>query len=311
LRLASSEKQRHLSTYYKLTADYTFAQLKASLISQLATLKKTTKLEAFIKRQLEHYQSMEDDLQGQLEVGNPVYGRFSGIDVKRTELQQKLNDLRVERIASEQELIWLVEEIPPTPLSEILPIAWQHENIGILYPVRISAEEVNVSRRIVDIATAALSPTYSVQALYKQREASSTFDGDDWISIQATLSLPLWYNSNQKPKLRAAQAGERSTKAAHENTKRTWLRYMTELEAKRDIAFENIKLLEERKQALQQTALAANRNYESGNIPLEAVLNIQIDELTIGSQLAMQHSLHTHLVAEFNSHIMRVHHADH
>ena len=49
---------------------------------------------------------------------------------------------------------------------------------------------------------------------------------------------------------------------------------------------------------------AANRNYESGNAPLETVLDAKIDALTIASQLARMRSRHTRLSTEFNSHII-------
>ena len=49
---------------------------------------------------------------------------------------------------------------------------------------------------------------------------------------------------------------------------------------------------------------AANRNYEAGNAPLESVLNAQIDELTIATQLAKQRSQHISLSAQFNSYII-------
>ncbi len=79
---------------------------------------------------------------------------------------------------------------------------------------------------------------------------------------------------------------------------------MAALKAERDIAADNIELLEEKKAALRQMVKAANRNYESGNAPLETMLDAQIDELTIASQLASMKSRHIRLSAEFNSHII-------
>ncbi len=67
----------------------------------MTELDTVTTLEKLAKRQLGYYRSMEDDLKGQLEAGNPVYGRFSEIDVERTDLEQRLNDLKAERVAVE------------------------------------------------------------------------------------------------------------------------------------------------------------------------------------------------------------------
>ena len=303
LRKAKSGKQEVLSKRQQLMADYTQKRLEAILISQLTELDKVKTLEKLAKKQLGYYRSMEDDLKGQLEAGNPVYGRFSEIDVERTEIEQRLNDLKAERITIEEELIRLVGEVPDIELPTIQDMTWQREGMR-LYPVAIAGENINVARKDVDAANAAFDPNYGIQAIYKQREDSRNFSGDDWFSIQATISIPLWYESNQKPKLRAAQAGKRSAEFAYNDTKRQWIKRMASLKAKRDVARDNIKLLENKKASLKEMVKAANRNYEAGNAPLESVLDAQIDELTIASQLAKQRSQHISLSAQFNSYII-------
>jgi len=303
LRKARSGKQEMLSKRQQLIADYTQKRLEAILISQLTELDKVKTLEKLAKKQLGYYRSMEDDLKGQLEAGNPVYGRFSEIDVERTEVEQRLNDLKAERITIEEELIRLVGEVPDVELPAIENMVWQREE-SVLYPVAIAGEDINVASKDVDAADAAFDPNYGIQAIYKQREDSSNFSGDDWFSIQATISIPLWYESNQKPKLRAAQAGKRSAEFAYDDTRREWIKRMSALKAERDIALDNIDLLKEKRASLKQMAKAANRNYESGNAPLETVLDAQIDELTIASQLASMRSRHVRLSAQFNSHII-------
>lgn len=303
LRKAKSGKQEVLSKRQQLMADYTQKRLEAILIIQLTELDKVKTLEKLANKQLGYYRSMEDDLKGQLEAGNPVYGRFSEIDVERTEVEQRLNDLKAERITIEEELIRLVGEVPDVELPTIPDVVWQRES-SALYPVAIAGEDISVAGKDVDAADAAFDPNYGIQAIYKQRESGSNFSGDDWFSIQATISIPLWYESNQKPKLRAAQAGKRSAEFAYDDTMRQWIKRMSSLKAERDIALDNIELLKEKKASLKQMVKAANRNYESGNAPLETVLDAQIDELTIASQLAKQHSRHVRLSAQFNSHII-------
>lgn len=303
LRKARSGKQEMLSKRQQLIADYTQKRLEAILISQLTELDKVKTLEKLAKKQLGYYRSMEDDLKGQLEAGNPVYGRFSEIDVERTEVEQRLNALKAERITIEEELIRLVGEVPDVELPTIADVVWQREG-SALYPVAIAGEDINIAGKDIDAADAAFNPNYGVQAIYKQREDSSNFSGDDWFSIQATISIPLWYESNQKPKLRAAQAGKRSAEFAYDDTRREWIKRMSALKAERDIALDNIDLLKEKRASLKQMAKAANRNYESGNAPLETVLDAQIDELTIASQLASMRSRHVRLSAQFNSHII-------
>lgn len=209
LREAKSEKQEQLSQRQKLMADYTFKRLEAILTAQIVELDKVKTLEKLAKKQLSYYRAMEDDLKGQLEAGNPVYGRFSEIDVERTEVEQRLNDLKAERIRIEEELIRLVGEVPDVPLPIVRHITW-HRDGEVLYPVRIAQEDTEIASKDIDVANADFGPNYGVQAVYKQREDGSNFSGDDWFSVQATISIPFWYESSQAPRLRAAEAGKRS-----------------------------------------------------------------------------------------------------
>ena len=307
LRKARSDKQEKLSRRQDLVADYTRKRLEFVLISQLAELDKVKTLEKLAKEQLDLYRSMEEDMKGRLEAGQPVYARFSEIDVGRAGVEQRLNDLKAERVAIEEELVRLVDKVPSIPLPPIPEAIWNRDETA-LYPVRIAAEDVQVAARDVDVANAAFDAAYGVQAIYKQRESGRGFSGDDWVSVQATVSFPLWAASSQKPKLRAAQANRRSAQYAYEDIRREWSGRMATLKAERDIASDNIALLKEKESALREQADAAERNYESGNASLETVLDTQLDALTIAAQLAEQRSRHIRLSAEFNSHIMEGQH---
>ena len=121
--------------------------------------------------------------------------------------------------------------------------------------------------------------------------------------MQATVSIPLWYEWNQKPKLRAAEAGKRSAAQAYDDMVRQWVRQMTALSSKRDAALANVKVLVEKEKALDEMVAAADRNYEAGETDLDTVLDAQINRLNIRSQLAEQQARHLTLAAEYNSHI--------
>lgn len=303
LRKAKSNQQKSLSKRQKLVADYTRQRLKAILIGQLAELNKVRALKKLSTKQLKHYRSIETDLKGQLEAGQPIYARFSELDVERTKIEQQLNDLKAEQIAIEAELIQLVGEVPATSLPRVINKTWKNE-ASLLYPAVIAAQDIQVASKAIGVADAAFKPNYSIQALYKQREKNVSFSGEDWFGLQATISLPLWQDSNQKPKLRAAQAEKSRTELAYDDTLRQWVKRLSVLEAERDIAQDNILLLENKIISIQAMVQAANRNYESGNTALEAVLKAQIAELEITSQLATQQSRYTRLAAQFNSHII-------
>jgi outer membrane protein TolC len=303
LRKAKSEQQKGMSRKQRLFADYTIKRLEAYLITALTELDKVKQLEEYATKQLKYYVELENYLKGQLESGNSVYGRFSEIDVERTEVEQKLNNLKAERDTIEAELVRLVGEVPDTVLPSIAVVNWQKTDDNI-YPLTIAKEDISIASQEIEAANSAFGPNYGVQALYKQREDGSNFSGDDWFSVQATVSIPLWYHWNQKPKLRAAEASKQAAKFSYDDTKRMWQKKLTSLTSERDIALANISLLQEKKDAIREIVAAAERNYESGNAELESVLDAQIDELTILSQLTSQRSRHIKLSAELNSHIM-------
>ena len=303
LRKAKSERQEKMSAKQQLIANYTMQRLEAMLTSMLASLDKVKKQEAYAQKQLKHYKELEEYFKGRLESGSGVYWRFSEVDVERSLVERTLNDLKAERDDIEAELVRLVGEVPNIPLPNIPQVTWGDAADNI-YPVRINKEDIDIADKDVDAADAAFGPNYGVQAIYKQRESGSNFAGDDWFSVQATISIPLWYEWNQKPKLRAAEAEKRSAEFAYDDTTRLWKRKLDALESKRNAALENVMVFVEKDKALNEMVAAAERSYEAGETDLDAVLDAQINQLTIKSQLAEQRTRHLTLAAEFNSHII-------
>lgn len=303
LRKAKSERQEELSAKQQLIADYTMQRLKAMLTSMLASLDKVKQQEAYAKKQLEHYKSLEEYFKGRLESGSGVYWRFSEVDVERSLVESKLNDLKAERDDIEAELVRLVGEVPTIPLPNIPQVTWDSTAESV-YPVLIAKEDIDIADKDVDAADAAFGPDYGVQAIYKQRESGANFRGDDWFSVQATISIPLWYEWNQKPKLRAAEASKRSAENAYDDTGRMWKRKLDALASKRDATLDNVMVFVEKDKALDEMVAAAERTYEAGETNLDTVLDAQINQLTIKSQLAEKRAQHLMLAAEFNSHII-------
>ena len=303
LRKAKSERQEELSAKQQLIADYTMQRLKAMLTSMLASLDKVKQQEAYAKKQLEHYKSLEEYFKGRLESGSGVYWRFSEVDVERSLVESKLNDLKAERDDIEAELVRLVGEVPTIPLPNIPQVTWDNTAESV-YPVLIAKEDIDIADKDVDAADAAFGPDYGVQAIYKQRESGANFRGDDWFSVQATISIPLWYEWNQKPKLRAAEASKRSAENAYDDTNRMWKRKLDALASKRDATLDNVMVFVEKDKALDEMVAAAERTYEAGETNLDTVLDAQINQLTIKSQLAEKRAQHLVLAAEFNSHII-------
>jgi len=304
-REAKSERYEQMSEKQKLMADYTNARLRFMLISKLAEYESVKTQKKLIKTQLGHYKELENTFKGQIESGRTVYQRFSEVDVERAEAERKLNDLDARLASIEAEFIRLIDNVPDIELPEIPDMVW-NRNPTVLYPVMIAAEDVDIAKKDVDIADAAFLPNFGVNAVYKQREdgARGSFSGDDWFSIQAQVSIPLWAGNNQKPKLKAARERERSAKFAYDDVRRLWDKQMTALQSNRDAAAKNVKVLQDKDWAMKKKIDAAQRNYEAGTENLDSVLLAKIDRLNIQAQLAAVKEMHISRAAEFNSNII-------
>jgi outer membrane protein, heavy metal efflux system len=304
-REAKSERYEQMSEKQKLMADYTNARLRFMLISKLAEYESVKTQKKLIKTQLGHYKELENTFKGHIESGRAVYQRFSEVDVERAEAERKLNDLDARLASIEAEFIRLIDNVPDIKLPEVPDMVW-NKSPTALYPVMIAAKDIDIAEKGVGIADAAFLPNFGINAVYKQREdgARGSFSGDDWFSIQAQISIPLWADSNQKPKLKAAKERERSAKFAYDDVRRLWDKQMTALQSNRDAAAKNVKVLQDKDWAMKKKIDAAQRTYEAGTENLDSVLLAKIDRLNIKAQLAAVKEMHISRAAEFNSNII-------
>ena len=302
---AKANKIEQLSEKQKLIADYTAQRLQFMLITKLAEYKAVKVQAGLIKKQLGYYHELEDTFKGQIESGRSVYQRFSEVDVERAEAERKLNDIDARKISIEAEFIRLINEVPDIAIPDISDLTWS-DDMNSIYPVLIAAEDVDIAKRSVGIADAAFLPNFGVNAVYKQREnaKNGSFSGDDWFSVQAQVTIPLWASKNQKPKLSAAQGKERSAIFAYDDISSQWKQKMVTLESMRDAAAKNVKVLHSKDKAMGGKVSAARRNYEAGTEDLDRVLLAKIDRLNIQSQLAQVKYNYVSKAAEFNSNII-------
>lgn len=299
---AKSDKLDQISEKQKLMADYTVSRLRFMLVSKLAEYKAIKTQVGLIKRQLGYYHELEDTFKGQIESGRSVYQRFSEIDVERAEAERKLNDFEAKLTSIEAEFVRLIDEVPEIETPKIVEAVWDKG----LYPVLIAAQDIDIAQKDVGIADAAFLPNFGVNAVYKQREdgQNGSFAGDDWFSIQAQITVPLWASKNQKPKLKAAKDRERSARFAYDDMRRQWVQRMTALQSMRDAAKKNVKVLQDKDHAMKGKIKASQRNYEAGTAELDGVILAKIDRLNIQAQLAQVKAMYTSRAEEFNSNIM-------
>ena len=301
-RKAKAAQRNVLAAQTALQADYTTQKLTALFISTLAKHKKTATQIKLANKQLAHYQSLEDYFQGQIESGRSVYWRFSDVDVEKAITEQRLNDLHAEKTSLEATLVRLVGDVPPAgmALPDIKPKTLT--DIAQAYPIRLQEKTSSHARAGVQTAKADIFPDFGLEAGYSQRESINNAGVGDLFSVKAKVSIPLWYASNQKPKLAAAKAQKRAATQALEDTRRSWQEQLKTLRAQIEATGKNIKLLAAKKQSLEDVTAATRRMYEAGNGGLDAVLNAQISTLDIAHALAEKRAQHTSLVATYNSH---------
>lgn len=305
LRGAKADRLEQMSEKQKLMATYMQARLRYMLIAKLAEYESVKTQKKLIGQQLGYYRELEDTFKGQIESGRAAYQRFSEVDVERAEAERKLNDLEAQQAAIEAEFIRLVGEVPEIEMPQVAADTLWDQNPEALYPVLIASQDIDIAKKDVGIADAAFLPNFGVNAVYKQREdgRGGMFPGDDWFSVQAQVSVPLWASSNQKPKLKAAKEKERSAMFAYDDVRRMWVREMSALAAARDAAAKNVAVLQDKDHAMKGKIDAAQRNYEAGTEDQDRILLARIDRLNIQAQLAQVKAAHVSKAAEFNSNI--------
>ncbi len=304
-RAAKYDRLQQLSEKQKLIANYTASRLRFMLIAKLGEFEAVKNQKKLIKKQLGFYKELENTFKGQIEAGRSVYQRFSEVDVERAEAERKLNNLDAKLTYIKAEFVRLIGEIPDIKIPEIVDLKWDHD-FSLLYPALIAAQDIDIAKKGVGIANAAFLPNFGVNAVYKQREdgVNGSFAGDDWFSVQAKITLPLWADKNQKPKLRAAKKRQHGAEFAYDDILRKWEAKMATLQSMRDALAKNIKVLQDKDHAMSHKIKAAKRNYEAGTSELDSILLAKIDRLNIKAQLAQVKAEYISKAAEFNSNII-------
>lgn len=253
------------------------------------------------EKQLKHYQSLEDYFKGQLESGGGVYWRFAEVDVDKTLVQQRLNNLKAEEAAINAALERLVGSVPPLslplPAMKLMPL----EDITRAYPLKLEDKTLAAARAGLRTARADVLPDFGFEAGYMQRESINNIRVGDMFSVKAKISIPLWYSSNQKPKIDAARAKERAADQALEDTRRLWRERLRALRAEITATKDNLKLLKDKRMSLEEVAAATRRLYEAGSGGLDMMLNAEISALDIAHALEEETARYRTLVATYNS----------
>ncbi|MBF0447298.1 MAG: TolC family protein [Magnetococcales bacterium] len=262
------------------------ADLQTELIIALAEKVRILVSKQALDRQIELLDQLELWLKGRMESGSAVFGRFSELDIQREMIQEKIISLEGEERRWQADLKQLIgEEDTEIDLGELSLLAWTGE-LSRFLPVRLSEQELKLANAGIRVKEAAFDFDYGVGATYQQRQAGSNFDGRDWFSVQASASFPLWFGSNQQPKLDAAkQAAEAASNRLLDVQRRTRSQYETAL-ANYQTADRLIQAMKKRRIRLQELQSANRSRYESGDETLEAVIRPGLEMAKLDSDLA-------------------------
>lgn len=281
------------------------AQLERRLIEALAERQRIGESLAALRRQERLLGELEQWLRGEMAGGEAVYGRFDEIDIQRARISERRVALEGEARQLRAELLELVEAAPEMAPPAIEPRAWDGAPEGAFAPL-IAERERALARNGVARKRADLSPDYAVGFAWQQREPGRGFDGDDWFTLKLTASIPLWADTNQRPKLAAAeQALERAAVRWEQRLRETRRDYDTAL-ADHRTAGELLTALDRRAARLEDLEAANRRRYEAGDGSLEAVIRPAMQRTEVAMELAKQRARRTVAAARINALLVEV-----
>lgn len=302
--LAGREAQRETllrrAELTQLERRQTLAQLEQRLITALAERQRIRETLTALGQQLELLDELERWLRGEMAGGGAVYGRFDELDVQRARIRERQVALGGKDRRQQAELQALVEGVPDIPPPTLEPRTWDGDPEALI-AVRIAERKAEIARAQVEEKRAAFAPDYAIAAAYQQRESGRNFDGDDWFTIKASVSLPLWSGSNQKPKLAAAEAALTAALAERQRVLREARFEYENARADHRTADELLEALTHRAAKLADLEAANRRRYESGESSLESVIRPAQQRVEVTMEEAEQRARRTIAAARMHA----------
>ncbi len=269
----------------RLEAESKLAELERQAWSVSARLGRVAASLPVVDGQLALIDELERWLRGVMQGGRAVYARFDELDVRRAVLEEERIALEGERLEREAELESLFGGPAPEPPVFGLPPQWGGEDDSFV-AVRLATARVELARAAEEERRADFAPEFTLSAAYQQRESGKGFDGGDWFTIKAAVSLPLWAEWSQRPRLEAAAHGVAAALAAVEEAKRTARQALQRHLAEEQTVDRLLAALAVREERLLHLEEAARRAYEAGEMELEGVIKPAMQRVGIGSERA-------------------------
>ena len=263
------------------------AELRADLRVQLVTLQRVEEQIVLLDGRLAKYAELDEIVLAEVDAGQPSLFRLAEIESERAEVGRRRVALRAEQRQAEARLRELVGTVPDGIVIDPALREWNAQG-SEFHAVRVAQETIDIFSSRIDAARADYKPDWGVQATYQQRENGRNFDGDDWVSIGVTVSVPLWRKQKLDPRLRAAQSDRSAAMADVQTAARAALSRYEVLDAERMAARDAVQVIETKIVAVEQALADRLVVYESGLGGYAPILDGEIAVLALRGDIVVE-----------------------
>ena len=301
LRRARSAKINAQADQINEQFEQLFSSLRSELVALLhkkAEIKQTVRLAT--QRDIK-YQQLNDLIEADVGGGRTSVFRLAEIEAERAEVSRLLAELKAQTTQVDSRLLYLLGTIPTTtPPPEINPVYVLNDDM-VFYAAKVASSAVKASDSGIAEAKAQWKPEWGLDLTYQQREAGTNFEGDDFVSVMVSFSVPIWSKSNQAPKLRAANAKQQAAKAALSEAQRKALAQYTYAKATYSAALEKAEILKQKIISIKKEIAAQQSSYESGKGTFAPIIDGEITILKLEAEIVIEQSRSQIAAAQMNA----------
>ncbi|MEL7322553.1 MAG: TolC family protein [Pseudomonadota bacterium] len=299
-RDARSGEARAMAEQTDRIQDAQLATLRGELIALLHEKSRIARQRVLAGERNAKYDELTEVAQSEIDAGRPAVFRLAEIEAERTGVSRVLIDLDRQEAEINARLIDLVGLVPATPAPPVASIDWSGDAMAF-HTVRVADAGLRVADYSIDGAEAAWRPNWGAQLTYQQRESGANFAGDDWVSGMVTFTVPLWAESSQEPRLRAARADRASAEMRYQAAARSAAaRYAAEAAAWR-AAEDNIAVLKRNIAAVDDEIASQLIIYESGVGDYAPIIDGELAILKLRADIAAEEARRAAAIARMNA----------
>lgn len=298
IRAASVSAKKIMSDKAHIAVNFTYQQLIAALNVALVEQARVQYEKKLIDEDVKLLKQESAYWDGRLQAGESALDERSRVEAELAQAEAKIATLNAEEIEFKEELKRLTQTTEPVAMPYTSPLPWP--NISSIFPVLLADKDVQAARANARGAESAFGPNYQLGVTYSQRENSGNFDGGDFASIQLGVSVPLWANKNQKPKLRSAKASVKRAQALLKDTQRKWRAQLSTQFAQIKETQTTERALKEKKKSIQ-TQIDSLRNAYEVDGRLDVLIAAKRSMLGLSIQLVQLNARYIKQVSRYNS----------